>query len=93
MIDQELIDRVQRYIDNDDDLNPNTSNELLGNYIKVIEDNAVLQKELMKYKAQLKSLVQCSDMNTGYEPSLSVFQREVDISKDLLGDYLTCTTP
>ena len=84
MIDQELIDRVQRYIDNDDDLNPDTTNELLTNYIKVIEDNAVIHKQSAKYKAQLKSLIQCSDMNTGNEPSLSVFQREIDISKELI---------
>lgn len=53
MIDQELIDRVQRYIDNDDDLNPDTTNELLSNYIKVIEDNARLHKELAKLHNRL----------------------------------------
>lgn len=53
MIDQELIDRVQRYIDNDDDLNPDTTNELLSNYIKVIEDNARIHKELAKLRNRL----------------------------------------
>lgn len=53
MIDQELMDRVQRYIDNDDDLNPDTTNELLNNYIKVIEDNARLHKELAKLHNRL----------------------------------------
>ena len=89
MIDQELIDAVQSCIDNDDDLNPTRTQELLSNYIKVIEDNAELYKQVGKYGAQLERLIKCSDNNTGHEPSLSVFQREVDASRSLIyGDDL-----
>ncbi|HEY7866781.1 MAG TPA: hypothetical protein VIC51_12350 [Psychromonas sp.] len=84
MIDQELIDCVQRYINNDDDLNPEKTKELLNNYTSLIEQNADLHKEMAKYKAQLKILIHCSDENTGREPSLSVFHREIDISKGLI---------
>lgn len=86
MIDQELIDTMQDALDFDIEIDRSLVKELLTNYIKVIEDNAVIHKQSAKYKAQLKSLIQCSDMNTGNEPSLSVFQREIDISKEFI-DY------
>ena len=39
--------------------------------------------ELMEWKENIinrcKSLIHADDMNTGYEPSLSVFQREIDL--------------
>lgn len=39
--------------------------------------------ELMEWKENIlkrcKSLINADDMNTGYEPSLSVFQREIDL--------------
>lgn len=84
MVDQELIDIVSAHLEIGD-LSNELAQELLDNYIKLIEQNAELHKTNEKHKAQLKSLIQCSDMNTGYEPSLSVFQREIDITKELIG--------
>lgn len=96
MIDQELIDKCKvdidficdRAIDGNqiDSLASIADNyfELLNNYIKLIEDNAELHKQSAKYKSQLERLIKCSDNNTGYEPSLSVFHREIDVSKSLV---------
>ena len=94
MIDQELIDKNLNLIkalfegrvefeDSADELYQLLA-ETNDNYIKLIEQNAEIHKMNEKHKAQLKSLIECSDNNSGYEPSLSVFQREVDISKELL---------
>lgn len=65
MIDQELINIVQRYIDNDDDLNPDTTKELLNNYIKLIEDNAELHKVIVKLRKENNELYQESANDKG----------------------------
>ena len=83
MIDQTMIDIVSAHLEIGD-LSNELAQELLDNYIRLVEQNAELHKANEKHKAQLKSLIQCSDMNTGNEPSLSVFQREIDISKGLI---------
>lgn len=84
MIDQSLVDTVDLYILDGKDLPIRHTEELIDAYVKLIEQNAELHKANEKHKAQLKSLIQCSDMSTGNEPSLSVFQREIDISKELI---------
>ncbi len=84
MIDQSLVDHVESYIIDGRNLPVSVTENILDAYIKLIEQNAELHKANEKHKAQIKNLIQCSDMNTGYEPSLSVFQREIDISKELI---------
>ena len=56
MIDQELINSVQRYIDNDDDLHPEKAQELLDNYKKLVVSEAALLKELVKLRDEKVSL-------------------------------------
>ena len=85
MIDQDLINKCQSDLGDFGSLMKCQATELLASYIKLIEQNAELHKQSEKYKAQIKSLIQCDEMNTGYEPSLSVFQREIDLSKELVG--------
>lgn len=96
MIDESLIKKIEVHIDAICDLAMDTENnahllrqaddlaELLGNYKSLIEQNAELHKQSEKYKAQIKNIIHCDDINTGCEPSLSVFQREIDASKELV---------
>lgn len=56
MIDQELINSVQRYIDNDDDMHPEKAQELLDNYKKLVESEATLLEELSKLRDEKVSL-------------------------------------
>lgn len=85
MIDQDLINRIKPMLDDDLQVDTELVCSLLDNYISLIEQNAELHKQGEKYKAQIKNIIHCDDMNTGYEPSLSLFDREIDISKELVG--------
>lgn len=97
MIDESLIKKIEIHIDAICDLAMDTEDnahllrqaddfaELLGSYKSLVEQNAELHKQSEKYKAQIKNIIHCDGMNTGYEPSLSVFQREIYISKELVG--------
>lgn len=65
MIDQQLIDTMQDALDFDIEIDSGLVKELLTNYIKVIEDNAELHKELAKFKSQSFNFnggVKCSDI-------------------------------
>lgn len=53
MISQELIDTIQDALDLDIEIENVLTAELLDNYIKVIEDNARLHKELTKLHNRL----------------------------------------
>lgn len=77
MIDQELIDCVQRYIDNDDDLHPDKAQELLNNYIKVIEDNAELHKQKAKYETLIEDIAALGFL----EPSFDSGKSHKDVCK------------
>lgn len=72
MIDQELIDVVQRYIDNDDDLHPVRAKELLDNYCQLIEDNAEMHREIARlnhlnahFNKQIEQI--CNEEDEGVE--------------------------
>lgn len=65
MIDQQLIDTVQDSLDFDIEIDRGLVKELLNNYIKVIEDNTELHKELAKIKSQSFNFsggIKCSDI-------------------------------
>ncbi len=84
MIDQSLVDHVESYIVDGRDLPVNITESMLDAYINLIEQNAELYKLSQSYKSQIASLIHCDDMNTGYEPSLSVFQREIYLAGELI---------
>lgn len=52
MIDQSLVNITKTYIANEQDLPLRLSEELLNNYIALIEQNAELHKELAKLKGE-----------------------------------------
>lgn len=65
MIDDNLIKRIQSMIDRYEDIHPQLAQELLSDCIKLIEQNAELQKELAKFRAQsftIQSNIKCSDI-------------------------------
>ena len=65
MIDQSLVDHVESYIIDGRDLPVNVTENILDAYIKLIEQNAELHKELAKFKAQsfnFNNGVQCSNI-------------------------------
>ena len=55
MIDQELIDAVGAHLEIGD-LKNKLAKDLLNNYIKVIEDNAQLHKQMAKYKNLIEDI-------------------------------------
>ena len=63
MIDQSLVDTVDLYILDGKDLPIRRTEELIDAYVKLIEQNAELHKELAKFRAQsfnFNSGVKCS---------------------------------
>ena len=64
-INQDLINKCQSDLDDFGSLMKCQATELLDNYIKLVEQNAELHKELVKFKAQSFSFnngVNCSDI-------------------------------
>ena len=43
------------------------------------KENAELRASIRRIKCDISGMDQCNDMNSGYEPSLSCFQRSVQI--------------
>lgn len=65
MIDDNLIKRIQSMIDRYEDIHPQLAQELLSDYIKLVEQNAELHKELAKFREQsftVHSNIKCSDI-------------------------------
>lgn len=56
MIDDNLIKRIQSMIGRYEIVHPQLVQELLGDYIKLIEQNAELHKELAKRKAIIEDV-------------------------------------
>ncbi len=61
MIDQSLVNITKTYIANEQDLPLRLSEELLNNYIALIEQNAELHKELAKLKGERVFVVNSED--------------------------------
>ena len=64
MIDQTMIDIVSAHLEVGD-LSNELAQELLDNYIKLVEQNAELHKELAKFRTQsftVQSNIKCSDI-------------------------------
>ena len=55
MIDQSLVNHVESYILNGENLPVHVSENILDAYISLIEQNAELHKELAKFKARTDS--------------------------------------
>ena len=51
-IDQSLVDMVELYVFDGEDLPTSQASKLIDAYINLIEQNAELHKELAKFKAQ-----------------------------------------
>lgn len=65
MIDQSLVDAVDLYILDGKDLPIRHTEELIDAYVKLIEQNAELHKELAKFRAQSFNFnggIKCSDI-------------------------------
>lgn len=65
MIDQELIGKCNWEFETFDALSSKNQVELLANYVKLIEQNAELHKELAKFREQsftVHSNIKCSDI-------------------------------
>lgn len=65
MIDQSLVDHVESYTIEGRNLPVSVTENILDAYIKLIEQNAELHKELAKFRAQsftVQSNIKCSDI-------------------------------
>lgn len=56
MIDQELINTVSKYVLHNEPLKPELSEELLNNYIALIEQNAELHKKLAQFNTAITDI-------------------------------------
>jgi len=52
--------------------------------IDLAEENEALKSDKEKLLHQLESIILADENNSGYVPSLCVFHREIDYSKDLV---------
>lgn len=77
MIDQQLIDTMQDDLDFDIEIDRGLVKELLTNYIKVIEDNAVIHKQSVKYKTLIEDVAALGFL----EPSFDSGKSHKDVCK------------
>lgn len=77
MIDQKLIDTMQDALDFDIEIDRGLVKELLTNYIKVIEDNAELHKQLAKNKTIIEDIAALGFL----EPSFDSGKSHRDVCK------------
>lgn len=77
MIDQQLIDTMQDALDFDIEIDRGLVKELLTNYIKVVEDNAVIHKQSAKYKALIEDVAALGFL----EPSFDSGKSHKDVCK------------
>ena len=65
MIEQELIDKCNWEMETFDSISVKNQKALIDNYIKLIEQNAELQKVIAKLKKEVKELYQESAKDKG----------------------------
>ena len=81
MIDQSLVDMVELYVFDGEDLPTSQASKLIDAYINLIEQNAELQKELVKHKsiiedvAALGFLTPAHDSGTSHRDVCEKFDR------------------